>query len=428
MSGKRSGRGCPPVPLPNVPEETDPQAAAAAPADPDAGAARRAAWSVSSALLVFSVGMSVVPPALVKIRPDLGLSTAQAGQLSACIFLPFLATVAASGRLCRLFARGWLMMAGCWAMAAGCLAAAAAGSFAALAAGSVLLGVGGALVEMTSSALLGELFEGPARTSVLNLAHVAFAAGAIGTPLCVAALIRSGMDWRMAFAAAALICAAAAVQSLRTGTHRLGHPAAVRAQPPFVPDGFCLAMSAAMGLYVAAEVGLCYWMPTYFLTVLRASDPLAAASNGVFWTGVIVGRMGAGIAGRRLGDKGILKLSCAAGIAALGVFLALGSPQAALAGAGVSGLTFAAVWPTIVSYAGDVYGPRRTLAYPWIIGAGAVGAAAGPGLIGLAAAAAGQKQAFLLAPAMYAGMAAALAAAFSLQRSAGAAYEGAEYA
>jgi hypothetical protein len=81
-----------------------------------------------------------------------------------------------------------------------------------------------------------------------------------------------------------------------------------------------------------------------------------------------------------------------------------------------------------VSYAGDVYGPRQTLAYPWIIGAGAVGAAAGPGLIGLAAAAAGQKQAFLLAPAMYAGTAAALAAAFSLQRSAGAAYEGAEYA
>ncbi|MGQ9807337.1 MAG: hypothetical protein ACUVS8_02325, partial [Armatimonadota bacterium] len=89
--------------------------------------------------------------------------------------------------------------------------------------------------------------------------------------------------------------------------------------------------------------------------------------------------------------------------------------------------TFAAVWPTIVSYAGEVYGPRQALAYPWIIGAGAVGAAAGPGVLGLAAAAAGQKQAFLLLPGMFAAMAGALAAAFTLQRSAGA-REGAEYA
>lgn len=389
--------------------------------------ARQAAWSVSMALLVFSVGMSVVPPALVKIKPDLGLSTGQAGQLSACIFVPFLATVAASGRLCRIFPRGWLVMAGCWGMGAGCVLAAAAGSFTVLAAAAVLLGIGGALVEMTSSALLGELFDGRNRTRVLNLAHVAFAAGAIGTPLGVAALIRAGAEWRIAFVTAAALCAAAAIQSIRSRTHRLGSPWTVRAQPAFVPDGFCLAMSVAMGLYVAAEVGICYWLPTYFLTVLKSTEPLAAASNGVFWTGVILGRMSAGLAGRWLGDTGILKVSSAGGVVALVVFLALGSPQAALAAAGVTGLTFAALWPTIVSYAGEVYGPRQALAYPWIIGAGAVGAAAGPGVLGLAAAAAGQKQAFLLLPGMFAAMAAALAAAFTLQRSAET-RGGAEYA
>ncbi len=389
--------------------------------------ARQAAWSVSLALLVFSVGMSVVPPSLVKIKPELGISTAQAGQLSACIFVPFLAVVAASGRLCRIFPRGWLVMAGCWGLAAGCALGAASVSFPALAAAAVLLGVGGALVEMTSSALLGELFQGKARTAVLNLAHVAFAAGAIGTPLGVAALIRSGTGWRYGFVAAAVLCAAAAVQALRSGMHRMGAPSLLRSQPAFVPDGFCLAMSAAMCLYVAAEVGICYWLPTYFLTVLNASGPLAAASNGVFWTGVILGRMSAGLAGRVLGDRGILKLSSVAGVAALGAFLALDSPTAALGAAGAAGLTFAAVWPTIVSYAGEVYGSRQALAYPWIIGAGALGAAAGPGLLGLTAAAAGQKQSFLLLPALFAAMGAALAAAFTLERAVAGAREGAEY-
>lgn len=418
--------------------DTEPGACATALADPapEAGSvayaaegpaaspsAERAAWAVSAALLAFAVCMSVLPPALVRIQPEMGLNTARVSQLSAFLFGPFLATIAAASYLVRRYLKGALTTAGCLFMLAGSVVCTFAGSYAPLCAGAALLGIGGGLIELSSSALIGELFDGHQRRAAMNYSHVAFAAGSIGTPLAIAAILRAGLDWRLGFWGAAVLSAASGIWMAWSGTHRLGSPPIARERIGAALDAFCLLLSGAMFFYAAAEVGVCYWLPTYFITVLESPEAFAAAANGIFWTGMIAGRLVAGSLGRRFSDAQVLLVTSPAAAASAAVFLLLRSPEAGMVAAGLTGLTFAAIWPTIVSYAGHVYASRLTFVFPIIIGAGAVGATTGPVALGALSASLGHHTAFVLVPVCCALIAGLVIAAPQMERRARAAKE-----
>lgn len=360
----------------------------------------------------------MTPPALVAITREMGLSAGQVGRLSAFTFFPLLVTVAAGGYLSRFMAKGLLVMAGCWGLLAGSLVMARSFSFASVCAGVCLLGLAAGFLESTANALLGQLFQGPRRTAVINYAHVAFALGAIGVPVMMAAILRARMDWRTGFWIAALIGLVSALSIPLSGTHRLGEPEPAHQTSGRAIDPFSLALIVAMFCYVAAEVAVCFWLPIHFQQVLGASASLAAASNAVFWTGAIVGRLAAGMLGSRVRDITMLRVSATLGVCVMLVFSAMRSPGLALAAVGIVGLTFACIWPTIVSYAGHIYGPKLAITLPWIVGAGAAGAAVGPWVAGEAAAlpGVGQAAAFLINPLFFAVLTGVMLAAPKLEK------------
>lgn len=362
----------------------------------------RATWAVSWTLLAFAAASAVLAPSLVKITPEFNMTLGQQSLLSTFLFVPLLISVAAAGYLGRFRTMGFLTTAGVSVMGVACLFLGLSGSYAHIAAGVVLLGLGGGQVEVHASALVGSLFEGRARTQAMNYVHVAFAAGAIGVPLGIGALIQSGQDWRLGFWATGVASLLSAGWMIWSGTVKQGHSAVTQGNWREGLDRFSGILMVAMFCYVSAEVAVVFWFPTYFISVLGSSDAFAAVSNGVFWTGVVVGRLAAGYFGKYVRDVDVLKGSSMAGVAALVLFWFLQSPVSAIVAAGVAGLAFAAIWPTIVSYAAHVYGARMGYAYSWIIGFGAVGAAFGPGAVGAAAVRVGQHTAFLLIPVLLA--------------------------
>ncbi len=352
-------------------------------------------------MLAFACCLSVLPPALVKIAPEFRLRTADIARLSGAELCPLIAMVAIGGLLARRIPKGAITAWGCWIMVLGSVVLALAKSYWALLAGVVLLGTGAGLIEATAAALVSDMFDGSRRTKALNYTQVSFAAGAIGIPLGMAALIRSGWDWRLGFWCAAGIAVVSGIWLAVTHTVRAGKtmPAGVSTHSGL--DRFVLLLVVAMFCYVGTEVAVCFWMPTYFSDILHAGDAFAAASNSVFWVGVILGRLAAGHLSRIIPDIVLLRVSAIGGFSALVVFTLAQSPLAGIIIAGWAGLMFACIWPTILSYTGHIYGERFTLVYPWVVGAGAAGATAGPMMAGSAAAAFGHKAAFWINPTMF---------------------------
>ncbi len=363
---------------------------------------RTAFWAVSFVILAFSVALALLPPALVKIKPEMGLTTGQAGQLSGVLFAPFLVMVFAGSYASRFVPKGTIAAVGCAFLVAGCAAAGMCRDYSGLMAAAALLGMGSGLIEPTAPALIGGLWEGRKRTAAMNYSQVSFAAGSIGIPVGMAALIAAGGNWRAAFWAGAAVCSLSGLWMVASGTVHAGYEPPGKSERRAVLDGFALLLIAAMFAYVAAEVSVCYWLPSYFQQVLNAPDAMAAATNGVFWTGAIVGRLAAGYFSKTAGDVWLLRFSAVAGTLIMLLFWTLDTPATGMAATALIGLAFACIWPTILSYAGHVYGARLGQVFPWIIAAGAFGAAAGPVIGGGAAARFGQHAGFLVNPIFFA--------------------------
>ena len=316
---------------------------------------------------------------------------------------PQLLTVALGGHLSQFIAKGKLVTVSCFGLFFAGALIAVCQSYAGLVVGCAVLGLAAGLIESTANALLSDLFEGPKRTAAINYAHVAFAAGAIGIPLAMAVIIKNDVTWRAGFWLAASAGFIGAAWMIISGTWRLGRPMRFQMSSRGALDSFSLLLCAAMFCYVAAELGLCYWLPIHFRSVLHSGEAFAAASNSVFWTGAILGRLTAGYLGSRFKDVQMLRWSATCGLLTMLVFATLRSPTIAIVLVALMGLSFACIWPTIVAYAGHVYGPALGVRLPWIIAGGVVGSGVGPWLSGELASNPhiGQATAFLINPAFF---------------------------
>lgn len=359
------------------------------------------AWAVSFSLLAFSMSLAALPPALLRIEPDFGLGKTQLAFLSAAMFLPFVVTVLSAGFLSRLVAKGAAVTFGAFLLTFGTSGIALSGNFGVLVASISVMGAGAGLLQGTGMSLLGELFQGPRRTRVMNYSQVAFALGAIGVPFAMAAVLHLGGDWRLVFWMAAAVAIFSAYRLLATRTPVVGKDEAERHEPWRWPEGFTWLLAAGMFCYVAAEVSFGYWLPIYYQEVLQAAEQTAASSPGFFWTGMILGRIAAGGAGAYVGDISLLRVAAGFGTVFLVIFLLVQTPQAALVVTFLLGLSLACIWPTILSYAGHVHGKGLTRVFPVIIGTGAIGATLGPTLVGALNTVVGLKAAYSLVPAVF---------------------------
>ena len=131
-------------------------------------------------------------------------------------------------------------------------------------------GVGISVFKTGALALIGDITKSTTEhSSMMNMVEGFFATGAIIGPAIVATLLAGGFSWKWLYVIAAGICALLIFISLSVQypvtVKATDKPAALAHTLRVMRDPYALAFSTMIMLYVAVEVAIYVWMPTYLL-------------------------------------------------------------------------------------------------------------------------------------------------------------------
>lgn len=228
-------------------------------------------------------------------------------------------------------------------------------------------GVGVSVFKVGALALIGDVSRSTREhTSFMNTVEGFFAVGAIAGPAIVATLLAAGISWKYLYVLAAVICGALIVTAAAVRYPSTRMPSKTTSQSPLpshtsaeasagfahtltmLRNPYALGFSALIMLYVAVEVAIYVWMPTYLTSYEGSAGWLVAYALTIFFVLRAAGRfLGAWLLGRAswrtvLAMLSLAILLCFAGSlyggAAYGVYLLP-----------LSGLFMSVVYPTLNS-------------------------------------------------------------------------------
>lgn len=216
-----------------------------------------------------------------------------------------------------------------------------------------LSGLGVSIFKTGALALIGDISSSTSQhTSIMNLAEGSFGVGSIMGPAIVAGLLGADFSWKWLYVIAAGICAVLIVLALAASypprRAPLEAPAGLADALGLLRDRYALAFACLISLYVAVEVAIYVWMPTY-LRIYRG--PLLRFVPFALTTFFVLRA-----AGRFVGAWLLARVSWSAALGALS-FAILACFAGSLAGgarAGVvllplSGLFMSVIYPTVNS-------------------------------------------------------------------------------
>ncbi len=219
----------------------------------------------------------------------------------------------------------------------------------------VLLGAGGigvSVFKIGALALIGDVSRSTREhTTFMNTVEGFFAVGAIVGPAIVATLLAAGLSWKYLYLIAAAICVvllATAAMARYPSTTADDAGASFAHTLDKMRDAHALGFSALIMLYVAVEVAVYVWMPTYLEGYTGASPWLAAYALTIFFV--------LRAAGRFLGAWFLRKLKWGSVLAAFAaaIFVCFagslyGGPDLAVYLLPLSGLFMSVLYPTLNS-------------------------------------------------------------------------------
>ena len=209
--------------------------------------------------------------------------------------------------------------------------------------------------KTSALALVGDLANSTDdHTSRMNAVEGFFGVGAIIGPLLVVWLTGQGLSWTWLYMIAACLCALMIIAALVTEyppiTGEKETPASVRHTLSLLGNAHALGFSMAIALYVACEVAIFVWLPTFLegFTGTNTAMMFAAYAVMIFFVLRAVGRfLGAWIL--RIVDWKLVMMAFTAII--FGCFLAsaLIGKSAAVFLLPLSGLFMSMIYPTLNS-------------------------------------------------------------------------------
>ena len=124
------------------------------------------------------------------------------------------------------------------------------------------------MFKVGALALVGDITRNPREhTSLMNTVEGWFAVGAIVGPALVATLLQAGLSWTWLYVAAASICGLLTLAATRVEypqvTRASASPASLRQTLTLLKNPYALGFSTLIMLYVAVEVAIYVWMPTW---------------------------------------------------------------------------------------------------------------------------------------------------------------------
>jgi fucose permease len=220
----------------------------------------------------------------------------------------------------------------------------------------VLLGVAGvgvSVFKIGALALIGDVSRSTREhTTFMNTVEGFFAVGAIVGPAIVATLLAMGLSWKYLYVVAAVICAALVVAAAtarypgsgmaeNTGA-TLGHTLRT------MRDAYALGFSTLIMLYVAVEVAVYVWMPTYLQSYAGPYPWLATYALTIFFVLRAAGRfLGAWFLGKLAWTTVLAVFAAAIALCFAGSLV--GGPDHAIYLLPLSGLFMSVLYPTLNS-------------------------------------------------------------------------------
>ena len=316
---------------------------------------------------------------LFRTLPDLGV-------LLVALSFGYLAASTAFGLLTEVFGLGPLLVIGAslLAVSAGGVAVVLGWPVAVIAVG--LMGLGAGLIDVGMNAHAALEFD---RGAINNL-HAAYGVGATVGPIILAASLTSGLAWRGGYGALAGLQIVVAIAIWRRRLEWTAGRRAAEATPTASIGTLRRAgMLTVFLIYTGVEVATGQWSFSLLTLDRGMGTGTAGVWVGLYWGGLTVGRLIFGLVGEKVTASRALDSSI--GIALAGLALLWWDPAGlGVLGLPVTGLGFAAVFPTLVSLTPARIGPSAsTKMVGYQLAAANVGAAIVPWSLGLIAGEAG---------------------------------------
>jgi MFS transporter, DHA1 family, chloramphenicol resistance protein len=352
---------------------------------------------------LFMVGVVVITlgPVLDPLTRDLGIPLQQAGLISVAFAVGMLVGVIA---LNFLFARvpvKWALIGAAWLQTVALVATAmlAAGLWSMLIT-YFFVGLGCVFLNsLPGMWVSSNVKAGTHRTMVVVLLF--FAIGMAVAPIFIGIALGLGATWRWVFAVEAVFSAALAIfVTSRPLTDIEGRKnltwARLRGVVSFNPALFWAVVFASV-LYIGGEFILNVWLPKFEIDVFGVSKTTASIAVGLFWFGLIIGRLAVVALTKRYPASRLLMVGLGImAVFALGVAVANSVPLSMVM-AFFSGLGASAAFPLIMGFAGKFPAWHAGVVVSAVVLAGAVGRIVFPYLIGPLAHSAGFRWAMGLA-------------------------------
>jgi fucose permease len=353
------------------------------------GYRRLAAASAVAGLFTYALIVTITPAAINQISPICHNSDALVGWLFRVSMAGFFVCVLLGGRYSDKVGKLPVLFAGCVLMALGSFGFARVTTYPMAVLMSLVMGAGGGFAEAIAMGVIADVTSTHRRTSVMNLAQVFFAIGAVVGPLGVTWLLATNTSyWRWAFVVTAVICVLASVTIFTAISKREEKPVGQAHKGEWrelLKDKFVLTLSVGILFYVAAESGQASWLAKYFKYDLHTTEPMAAATVALFWGGIGLGRYFATWTSKHLSDYAIIVIAHAFALVCQVALLITHKPTLALIAVPLLGFGLAPGWPTIVSRASALHPKQSGTVLGIVVSAGALGAAIFPAAIGQAA-------------------------------------------
>ena len=217
--------------------------------------------------------------------------------------------------------------------------------------GAFVMGLSGALVIVTSQALLSDR-HGEFGAVAVTESNITASACAIAAPLLVGAFAAAGLGWRAALAvpAAALILLAFVFLFRPPDLPRTTAKSGDRAVGLTLPPRYW-GLWALVALGVASEWSVAYWGADFLADGTGLSRPAAATSLTTFFAAMLVGRIASSRLARTLPTTLILAATLSLALAGFPLFWFSPGIILTLAGLFVTGLGIGGVYPLGVSAA-----------------------------------------------------------------------------
>jgi fucose permease len=338
-------------------------------------------------MVCLAIAVNLMPIFLTTLRVDLGgkagLTAEQLGRISAITFAGLVGGILCTGPLADRWGGKLFSVLGTLLIGVGLGLLGISHGYSAVLVAAFVMGLGAGILDMVLSPIVAALRPNR-RVPALNWLHSFYGIGAVITVLMGTLAMRLGVGWRtisLALVAAPLLVALgffnldlppliSGKEGARTALRNLWR------SPSF------LAVSFAIFLGGALELGLAQWLPAYAEMSLGFSKFTGSAALLAFSAAMALGRIFAGLIGRRV-DPIQLMLGCCWTSVVL-FLLACFAPWPAVAlSAGVAvGLVGSCLWPTTLGVAADrfprggasmfgvlaAFGNLGGILMPWFVG------------------------------------------------------------